>query len=313
MSKFLAVLFCAAAPAFALPATVCETPLIVKDVSLEKLLDRAIDGKLPLEAVSLSVGGWGKTGPAQVDVFGRGIGILDRKTQFRLGRDEVLAILKAFRGHGFTKMPDRFGEDSEKDAPTATALVTLTIAGASKSVVQMRDAERSKELGELVNDVFAVCDKPAKQGVGASDLSDGLKKVADGVLAPETFALSFVRVDHLTGAREQRVLKLHGRSAEVSRLPGMGSSSCRLTPDAFAGLVKSIIADGAAALRKNLYSDEYVDLRLGVLNYEVDVQAQAFARMTPTTYAEEQRTFARVCTNLDALRDAIAPPPTPAK
>ena len=281
-------------------------------------LEKRIRGKASLDDVRVDVT-WARGGPmSSARVYGNGVGIWDRRSQFRLTKPQVVAILKALRQAEFGAMPDVFGEEEEgeegeereangeREGPRMKGRVSARAGTVSKAVIQMVDGDQSAELAALAEKLLALCAEPARSGVGAKNLAEGLQKVAAGGLAAETLSATvqrrFERADPATGETGW-ILQLEGRVAVSESLPGGRKNAPRmelaLTESEFRDLAGFLLGNRAAELPINVYAPEYADLQLAVLNSSRTISARRYLNMTPDTHGEAQKDFERI---YDAFR-----------
>lgn len=126
-----------------------------------------------------------------VRVFSSEVGIVNNHKQFLVAQDTVKSIFKALDRSGFASMPEQFGgKPRPTHKPELRSAVTVRLGLWEKTVIQMRDGEQSKSFAKLVKRIFAILEGPMSQGVSVANLSEGLKAVLEGTLAPETLSLS---------------------------------------------------------------------------------------------------------------------------
>ena len=91
-----------------------------------------------------------------------------------------------------------------------TCRVELEIGGASKASVQLADGELSVELAGLADSLLDLAEPQAEHGVSATDLTDGLSKLAKGTLAAESLQFRFVRLPPAGGAGDGSIHLMNG-------------------------------------------------------------------------------------------------------
>lgn len=263
------------------------------DPSVQRLaarLDQMLAGHFPLSEVRVEVVGSGLPAWHSLTVFGRGIGIWNGERQFTLPEKQVRALLELFKTHEFSLMPERFGGmPARGDVPGPSAVeairaVTLTLGDLSKQVVQINRGEQSARFEDLIRRLYTACQGPASQGVAASDLADGLSKLAAGQLEPETFVLGLhcPQMRGVAGAEgEGWQIVVRGRDLEARShsLQTGHSQPARLSlgENELARLIGVLIQEDVARMPGNLPLEGYTDFRLSVLNQERSVQARLFA------------------------------------
>lgn len=238
-------------------------------------------------------------------VYGRGLGIWNRERQFTFTRQEILAMLKALRRAGFGRLPETFGREAPRprEPPPLVLKVVCSVSfaagGVAKRVTQLAPGKESPVLKRLAREVLAICEKPARSGLGAESLADGLRKLADGRLGPETLSLMMHRKGETASEPKGWLLRLEGvRALTRTYTPPEGYSdpvALELRPEQLAEVVLLLLDSRLESLPANLYAEQYTDLAVEVLNREKRIQARPFAGMEPTTHGELQRAFDRLC------------------
>jgi hypothetical protein len=313
-SSALLALAVAGSAAFGAPDTPAKktpTPPPAPD-ALAKPLSERISGKQELGDVELDLL-WGKQ---NARVYGAGVGICDHTYQIPVSRAEVVALLEAVKAARFGAMPDRFGgeeEEEEKerhggDIPQMLGRLEVRLGPVSKTVAQMQGGDQSKELGTLATRILKTCDGAPKRGVGAASLADGLSKLASGKLSPQAFEALVQRRERRSGpsdAPENWILRLEGQDAVGRRMPG------GRTPDApkklilsdkeFQNLVALLSTNDVGALPTSVYSAEYTDLRVRVLNRQRVVSGRRFGGAKTEGAGAPHPTFDRIYDGMHQL------------
>lgn len=242
----------------------------------------------------------------QVEIFGNGVMIWNGESQTRLPAIGVRGFIYRVHESGFADMPATFGGKApeqpvparlESKAPLRILCeFEVEIDAQRKRVEQLDSGEQSDELLDLSRTFLAKCRRRAVLGVSAQDLGDGLAKVSERELAPETFKMTFTEKPELSQSDEGGLLlKTRGRrmvARRHNRSSGFGKPvEMQLTQAAFADLVRQLAARGADAMPINLYAPNYIDLTIEVLNHRTSIQARQFAGLEPDTHGEQQREF----------------------
>jgi len=295
----LALLVAAAATLsmFALPARAgaeagqTPEPQAERPSKIAALLHEAIDDPDRFPGLRIDVEGFLDAGIRSLTVYGRGFGVWNRERQIELSEKQVGKCLKLLEKHGFLSMPERIGSEPTNERGRlpgeVTQLirsVTLVVGEMSRTVEQDNKAPESAALREMVAGIVAICERSAKKGVAATDLADGLKKIADGSLAPELLEIS-ANAPELRSLADQEgqgwmmhlshgVLTVtphsldHGVGAPVSR---------RLTEREIRDLARLLVREGAPSWPINLNLPGYLQLSVRVLNRNLQVMARRFA------------------------------------
>lgn len=243
----------------------------------------------------------------QVELYGDGVGIWNGERQFTVARDELLGLLERLRRAGFPAFKELYGKGEAPDAgPPAAATrvicrVVLTLDGATHQSVQVAEGRRFPPLQALAEEVLALTREPGEAGVAAADLADGLRKVADGRLAPRTLRVLLHRKPDaaaVAAGEAAFLLRLEGRELSVQPYrpgAGYGEGSVReLAPEELSAVARLLVENRAGDLPDNLWAEHYTDLVVTVLDREARLQARRFAGMTPATHAEAQPRFERI-------------------
>lgn len=294
------------------------------DRGLGRALERAV-GRGTWDDLHLITECFDRDAFLQVEVFGDGVGIWNGERQFALGREELLGLLERLHRAGFPAFKELYGKGEQGDAgppspspdgaraASATRVicrVALTLDGATHQSVQVAEGRRFPGLQALAEEVLAVCREAGEAGVAAADLADGLRKVADGTLAPRALRLILHRkpdAEAVAAGEEAFLLRLEGRELSVQRYrPGAGygePTTLELAAHEPHRLARLLAENRAGELPVNLWAEHYTDLVVGVLDREARVQARRFAGMTPATHAEDQPRFERIYQALAELAE----------
>ena len=291
------------------------------DVAIEKRLR----GKAGLDDVKIEAMWRRKTGIVTSRVYGNGVGIWRDTTQFQLSREQVLDLLRAFEQARFGAMPKQYGSDEEgegkedeeraKSKPLEKTyfqgIVTLRIGADSKSVAQTMTGEQSAAFRKLALKLVDASDKAAKTGIGASSLADGLAKLAEGKLAPETLQLLVRRKADRPGPGAEDgnwTLRLDGRRAVDTTVSDEKTSVRRvlaLSDEEFRRLAATLAEGDLASLPRNLYSPQYLNVDVRLLQEHRDISARRYAGTTAETHGAKQAAFDRVYAALLALHGRV--------
>jgi hypothetical protein len=284
------------------------------DAAVGRALDRALDGgwdELRIESGCRSDAGF-----VSVELFGNGVGIWNREAQFRIPEAGLRSLLVALREADFAGMRDSYGGKGDPiepghQAPRVTCRVRLGVDGLRKQVVQLQGGRQSEELKRLANRILEECRAPARSGVRADDLGDGLNKVAEGALAAEAFHLLVNRRgEDAAAAGENWLLRVDGNRASLSRQPRSGGPAAplllELQREDLARLARQLGASELGALPANLYAPLYTDVTVAVLGRRKQIQARRFAGLTPASHGEKQRRFDLLFEELNQLKSRVA-------
>ena len=258
-----------------------------------------------LESVRIHAEQLGVNGVREATVFGDGIAILANQGQIRLEPAEVRRLLEAFEEADFAGMPPFFGAGRKRLLRRAS----LRADGARKEVVQLLAGDESPALARLVDRILVLVEERAGSALTASDLSDGLRKVAAGAVAPEAFWLQVQRKPRSPASDAAGYLLSVEEGVATTRLYAHqryeDAVSLTLGRDRLAKLASALAAHDPESLPVNLYAPEYLEVRLNVLQWTKGVLAMPFAGTTPATHGEAQARFDRLSADLDALQQEV--------
>lgn len=282
--------------------------------AFDATLDRALDHgwkNLHLVAECNTEKGW-----LAVEAFSSGVAIWNQTTQIHLSEEQIKEQLRILRQAEFSSMqelygggePQRVEEENAGAAMQIICRVALDLDGAHKQAAQRAKGKRSAELAQLAADLFAVCEKPARSGLKADDLADGLNKLGDGKLAPETWYL-LLNLKPETPDGSGFLLRVDGSQASSQKYEassGLGQPHVlELSQTELEALVKVLSASQMSEMPINLYAEDYTDFGVSVLNQRKKIQARQFAGLTPTQHGEHQERFDRLIGELTALHEKI--------
>lgn len=250
-------------------------------------------------------------GLESLEIFGDGVAIWDEERQFELPREEIASLLAAFERTGLAAMRNTYGGSSDLAEPEpdlaqeVVCRLRLRLGATVKEVVQLRKGRQSEELRRLALAVLDAGRGPARTGVGAASLEEGLAKIAAGELDPRAMELVLHRRPERAGeAGESWLLRLAGSEATVAAaLAGAADEErrLRLASGELARLTRLLADLGVGSLPGNLYAESYTDLALKVLGDRQRIQARRFAGMTADTHGAAQERFDRILGELQQL------------
>lgn len=273
-------------------------------------LAATIAGKAPLDGVRVEVKWNNEAVPVEVRVFGTGVAIWDGRLQFRLAKPQVLSILETLQKARFGSMPDRFGGSKAPPGRAPLRLVgsiAVRVGMLQKLVAQVDRGDQSKEFAELANEILGICRGPGLKGDGAASLPDALRKLAAGQLAPETLeALVQRRTSRSEPGSPQDtwLLRLEGRTATSREMPQgkapEDSRSLTLSAGEFEALIALLISNDVSSIPKNVYTAQYTDLRVEILNQMQSIVGRKFAGKDGEQESPRRQQFDRI---YEAFRD----------
>ena len=294
------------------------------DHAIDEALERRIHGTAPLDDVKIVTQWRRKTGMVSTRIYGDGVGIWNDATQFRLSREQILSLLRAFEQARFGAMPKQYGSDEEgededkdkdrektKEKTFFKAIVSLRLGTQQKRVAQSMTGEQSKVFLKLAQTIIGASEKAAKTGIGSTSLGDGLGKLAAGKLAPEVLQLLVRRKADRPGSGAEDgtwTLRLDGRNAEDATPIDAKTTTRRLLVLSDGELQKlaAVLAENdPSGMPRNLYSPQYLTLDVRVLKYSRDISARRYAGTTVETHGAQQAAFDRIYAALLALHQRV--------
>ena len=188
-------------------------------------LEKRVAGKASLDDVEIDASWLLESGPNRsVRIWGSGLGIWEKTVQFRLSREQVVSVLKMLLDAKAGMIPQ---PGAKPPAPVAKAPIQLrgeltVVAGDVRfHRQQVTKGEQSEALAALVTRIIEFSEKAAADGIRASNLQDGLAKVADGTLAPQTFSAAVRRqaTASTEPGGESFLLRMEGRRVTDRLMP----------------------------------------------------------------------------------------------
>ncbi len=282
----------------AAPASAAAPVLTGRDAELSRRLDDLLTASETVSTWKVSIDYLGEKDRRvhKIRLWADGVGIWDDESQFRLKPAERLAVLKAFRDHGFCGINDELVKEGSGRRKSPNGMlqeqsVTLAIGKVTKTVTHVVSTfgvfadveEAARPLVALVSAVRKTCEGPAKKGVRAKDLADGLAKVADGRLPDVALRVSVS--SPLEAGGGGWMTRLEGRDVTASvATKGKGWSepaSLRLSVEELRELVRQVAAAKPGTFPQNIHDEGYTDFTVAVLDRSVIVQARPFASLDP--------------------------------
>lgn len=250
------------------------------------------------------------SGMRTLAVYGDGTGVWDSRRQFQLTPEQLGSLLKALQEADFASMPEVFGGQATEETPKVppknppafvveiTCRVEVTLGGHHKKVLQRAKGEQSQKFKKLAQQLFEICKDPSRQGIEASGLSDGLSKLAEGSLKPQTWQLMMHRRPDEASAVQGHIgflLRIAGDTVTSRSFDPAGGYTdplaLHLSASDLRDLARSLSKLNLDGLPVNLYAGDYTDLNIRLLNHHKSVQARQFAGMTAATHGQAQKNF----------------------
>jgi hypothetical protein len=284
--------------------------------ALKSSLKEARKGGEARSSLRIEVEGQLGTDISQVILYGHGIGIWNGERQFTATSKMIDSAIDLLLEAKYFNMPDRFAfeEKESKEKPVLLVrIVTVSVGGHSKTVVRGNKGPNSQAFKTLTTELVALCKTPAEEGTTADNLEDGLRKVADGTLAPETFRIS-VNAPQLRSLESQTgqgwlLTVQHGTLSVRSNILGEGIRDVgkrSLTAREVQALAKKLLDAGVAEWPQNINTTGHTQFTVAVLNHREQTMARQFARTPDEADKAVEKAFAAVRGNLYALYEKEA-------
>lgn len=252
---------------------------------------------------------WTDNEARRIRIWGDGTVVCDERSQARLSPRELRSALRAFADAKFgTLVEEPLEREREReihrpdDEERLIGRVRISLSGHTREVLQVSNDRESKALERLARTLLDLCGGgPAVQATG---VEDGLRKVADGKLAPQSLSIAVQRLADSAGTGEGWILRVTGRTAVVRTRSrdGYGApKALELSTADFRRLAKTLAEAKVEAFPMTLYASGYTDFSVTVLDRGKSLQARKFAGFTPETHGERQKNFDTIFGAIDRL------------
>jgi hypothetical protein len=301
---------CVSAPPAPPPSAAPQREAAGETGGIAAALQQVLEGHRPLEGLRIRVD-WNKgEGLTSAEIYGTGVTIWNAREQLPASRERILSAVAALQDARFGTMPAEFGE--ENDMLRLAGRIAVVVGPLEKTVVQYGTGPRSETLAAAADRILELAREPGEAGTTAGSLTEGLRRVADGTLAPETFSLSIVQRSETAAAAGRGpdgwLLQLTGREARVQlydRRAGYAPAhSLLLTPAELRSLAVRLRDAGVENYPGSLRATGYTDLSVRVLDQARSVIARRTLE-TSDSHPREQESFDRLIETLERLRDRV--------
>ena len=191
---------------------------------------------------------------------------MGKSVQFPLTREQILTVVNMLLDAkvGAIPQPGAKAAVPKTKAPLQLRGELMVIAGDVRTHrQQLTRGEQLEPLSQLVGRILAFSEKAAAGGLKASSLQDGLAKVGDGTLAPQTFS-AFVRRAATEDTGESFLLRVEGRHVSDRLMPkGQLPPSPReltLSDSDFRKLALLLLSEDPASMAPTTYAPTYTDV-----------------------------------------------------
>jgi hypothetical protein len=291
------------------------------DDPLDTALQKRVAGKASLDDVEIEASWQLEKGNRSVHIWGSGLGIWEKRVQFRLSRAQVLEVLKILLDAkvGTIPQPGIKAAAPASKSPIQLRGELIVVAGDVRMHrQQLTRGEQSEALSRLVTRILEFSEKASADGIRASNLQDGLGKVADGTLAPQTFTAAVRRQTTASQPEgDSYHLRMEGRRVTDRMMPRgqkpPAPLGLTLSDAEFRKLVLEIQKNDPASLARTTYAPTYTDVTVAVLDYDRNVPARPYLDVTPETHGEKQKAFDRMYALFRELHERVQKEGVPTK
>jgi hypothetical protein len=297
---------------------------------LDDALARMASGRTNLDDLQVDASWQLEQGNRSVRIWGTGVGIWEKSVQFPLTREQLLTVVNMLVDAkvGTIPQPGAKAAVPKAKAPLQLRGELTVIAGDVRTHrQQLTKGEQLEALSQLVGRILAFSEKAAAGGMKASSLQDGLAKVADGSLAPQTFSAFVRRAVTGESSGDSFLLRVEGRHVSDRLMPkGQLPPPPReltLSDSEFRKMALLLRSDDPASMAPTTYAPTYTDVTVAVLDYDKNIPARPYLDVTAETHGEKQKAFDRMYTVFRELHERVqkegaattpatgAPRPTP--
>jgi len=251
-------------------------------------------------------------GHQSLRVWGNGVAICNRRSQVLLSAEEIDRLLVAVLESGFPDLaPIQGGEEEPSTSavasprlqpPQLVCRVELELDELKAQAVQLAKGVQLVALTQLAERLLQVCETPSQLAVKATSLEDGLAKIAEGLLAPETLLLV---LQHRPGGPGFH-LKLEGVEVTIRSFdPEQGFQepvTVQLPTAEVRALALDLMRLQPSTLPSNLRSAGITELSLTILDQVKSIQARLSLRPGGETTPQANRSFTEVLDRMEAFR-----------
>lgn len=219
-------------------------------------------------------------------VFRGEIAVWNRERQITLDSGKRRVLLELLFDARFPDFGARYGgrpkADKEEAALRVSCRIHLSVGGLQKTSVQLFEGEQSAELLGLAGKLLDRIAPHAADGVGASDLEDGLAKLANGALAPELLEFRLLWLPRDTETQAGFILRVQG--GDISRqayAPGRlveAPDRQRIASCQMSEMLAALMVAKVWNLPVNLQREGLTELEVAVLGHRKTVIARSSFR-----------------------------------
>jgi hypothetical protein len=234
-----------------------------------------------------------------LQVYSAGVGVWNRHTQISLPWPLRSRLLGLLLDYDFPAFSDRYGEKAKSgkmEGPLRVSCeINFAIGSLQKSSAQLSDGPQSANFTDLAKALLNEAEPLAGKGLTIKNLTDGLDKLASGILASQVFSLRYVEIPSPGSALDGVIVRIgDGQLTRQVYTPGrvMGEPiSDKLTVGQFHTLVETLQAVGFSDLPINLYALNQIELEVQVLGQRKTIIARPFSRLKTERTNKGQQGF----------------------
>lgn len=258
------------------------------------------------ETVRLELARTGESAWESATVYGDGVVVIDRRTQYRVDPSVVQSLLTTLEEAGFRDMEEMYGAGPKR----VRARVRLTLGPDQTESVRLLHGTDPEPLTGMIDGMLKRLRPALDEGVGAESFEEGLRKIADGELSPRTLrVVALHRPESGEQARGGWIVRAVDGWLESERLGG-GESRPRPiqrhdTDQALRDLTDALLAARVWSLAGNLHASSYTQLSIEVLDHRHTVLARPFARRDAAEQEVERKRLKDLLAHLQGLESSL--------
>jgi len=253
--------------------------------------------KTPGSPFHLQVNCNDQKGIRSFNLFPGGVTIWNGRSQVMVPVATQTALLKTLLEQGFPKFEAIYGGKKRPGEAAAriTCRIGLELEPWQKSSEQRSGGDQSAQMTGLASALLDQVEAFAGAGVTPNSLQDGLDKLADGQLAPQSLRLRFLDLPTRSYVQPGTVLRLRGgKASRQTYSPGRNVGQLTWEPldqEQFSKLVSALQAAQLDNLPGNLWSEDQLELEVQVLAFRKTILARPFTRLDRAALEPEQQRF----------------------
>lgn len=265
------------------------------------------------ETVRLEVARTGEGAWESATIYGDGVVVIDRRTQYRVDPLLVQRLLAMLEEAGFRDMEEMYGAGPKR----VRARAKLTLGAYEKESVRILHGTDPEPLTGMIEALLKRLRPALEEGVGAENFEEGLRKIAGGELSPRTLRVVALHRPVAEKAAQESgwIVRVLDGWLEAERL-GAGENRPRPvrrhdTDESIRDLAGALLAAQGWSLPGNLDARSYTQLSIEVLHHRHTVLARPFARRDRAAQEAERKRLNDLLAHLQELEASLHAGTTP--